>query len=145
MATYVRPSLSHAGLGLTRDLFEALAKGAETFVFVYLGMAASSRRVAFAAARQGRPLTARGALTLAHGGPLGSRAGLRPLGPHSVAEEPLRGAAQHADATAFDVTWTLTLAGMAAVTFPIFHNTVWALSAATLVACLVSRGRSPVC
>ena len=28
MATYVRPSLSHTGLGLTRDLFEALAKGA---------------------------------------------------------------------------------------------------------------------
>jgi len=65
MATYVRPSLSHAGLGLTRDLFEALAKGAETFVFVYLGMAA--------------------------------------------------------------------------VTFPILHNTVWALAAATLFACLVGR------
>ena len=65
MATYVRPSLSHAGLGLTRDLFEALAKGAETFVFVYLGMAA--------------------------------------------------------------------------VTFPIFHNTVWALAVATLFACLVGR------
>ena len=65
MATYVRPSMSPAGLELTRDLFEALAKGAETFVFVYLGMAA--------------------------------------------------------------------------VTFPIFHNTVWALAAATLVACLVGR------
>ena len=65
MATYVRPSMSPAGLELTRDLFEALAKGAETFVFVYLGMAA--------------------------------------------------------------------------VTFPIFHNTVWALALATLVACLVGR------
>jgi len=39
MATYARPNLSDAAVVLTRDLFEALAKGAETFVFVYLGMA----------------------------------------------------------------------------------------------------------
>lgn len=39
MATYARPNLSQAAVPLTRDLFEALAKGAETFVFVYLGMA----------------------------------------------------------------------------------------------------------
>ena len=38
--------------------------------------------------RQGRPSTARGALALAHGGPLGSRAALRPLAPRSLALEP---------------------------------------------------------
>jgi len=40
MATYTRRNLSSAAAGFTRDLFEAVAKGAETFVFVYLGMAA---------------------------------------------------------------------------------------------------------
>ena len=45
--------------------------------------------------------TARAALTLSLGGPLGSRAALRPAGPHSAALEPLRGAAKVADFAAF--------------------------------------------
>ena len=36
-------------------------------------------------------------------------------------------------------TFVFVYLGMAAVTFPIFHNTVWALAFATLVACLVGR------
>ena len=42
------------------------------------------------AQRQDRPLAARGAPALAHGGPLGSEQSLGPLGPYSAAVEPTR-------------------------------------------------------
>lgn len=58
------------------------------------------KRAALAAVELPSP-TARGALPLAHGGPLGSGAGLRRLGPRRVPREPLWGAAQkHASSTA---------------------------------------------
>ena len=39
MATYTRPNLSAAAVRLTSELYDALAKVSEAFVFVYLGMA----------------------------------------------------------------------------------------------------------
>ena len=39
MGLYVRPGLSPAAAQLTHDLYETLAKVAETFVFNYIGMA----------------------------------------------------------------------------------------------------------
>ena len=53
---------------------------------------------------QGWSPTARGALPLAHGGPLAPRAGLGPPGPSQCGLEPLRGAAQDASLAAFDRT-----------------------------------------
>ena len=39
MATYTRPNLSAAAVRLTSEIYDALAKVSEAFVFVYLGMA----------------------------------------------------------------------------------------------------------